>query len=81
MYKLPTLGRIFIAIAMVVFGIQHFIHLDFVTRVFPRLPAWIPAHTFIACVFGALLLLAGAAFMFEKAARPVALLLGAIILS
>ena len=81
MYKLSTLGRFFLAIAMVVFGIQHFVHLDFVTRVFPRLPARIPAHTFIACVFGALLLLAGAAIMFEKAARPVALLLGAIILS
>ena len=40
-----------------------------------------PAHTSIACVFGALLLLAAAAIMFEKAARPVALLLGAIILS
>ena len=81
MYKLSTLGRFFLAIAMVAFGIQHFVHLDFVTRVFPRLPAWIPAHTFMACVFGALLLLAGAAIMFEKAARPVALLLGAIILS
>ena len=64
MYKLSTLGRFFLAIAMVAFGIQHFVHLDFVTRVFPRLPARIPAHTFIACVFGALLLLAGVAIMF-----------------
>src|SRR5262245_56417348 len=81
MYKLSKLGRFSLAIAMVAFGIQHFVHLDFVTRVFPRLPAWIPAHTFIACVFGALLLSAGAAIIFDKAARPVALLLGAIILS
>jgi uncharacterized membrane protein len=73
MYKLTTLGRFFLAIAMVAFGIQHFVHLDFVTRVFPRLPAWIPAHAFLSCVFGSI--------MFEKAARPVALLLGAIILS
>jgi hypothetical protein len=80
-YKLSTLGRFFLAIAMVVFGIEHFVHLDFVKRVFPRLPERIPAHTFIACVFGALLLLAGVAIRFEKAARPVALLLGAIILS
>ena len=81
MYKLSMLGRFFLASAMVAFGVQHFFHLDFVTRVFPRLPEWIPAHTFFACVFGLLLLLAGAAILFEKAARPVALLLGAIILS
>jgi len=75
------LGRFFLAIAMAAFGVQHFVHLDFVTRVFPRLPDWIPAHSFLACVFGLLLLLAGAAILFEKAARPVALLSGAIILS
>jgi uncharacterized membrane protein len=81
MYKLSTLGRFFFAIAMVAFGIQHFVHLEFVTRVFPRLPAWIPAHVFLSCVFGSILLASGAAIMFEKAARSVALLLGAIILS
>jgi uncharacterized membrane protein len=81
MYKLTTLGRFFLAIAMVAFGAQHLAYLDFVTRVFPKLPAWIPAHSFLACVFGALLLSAGVAIMFEKAARTVALLLGAIILS
>src|SRR5215468_11473077 len=81
MYKLSTLGRFFFAVAMAAFGVQHFVHLDFVTRVFPRLPAWIPAHSFLSCVFGSILLASGAAIMFEKAARPVALLLGAIILS
>jgi uncharacterized membrane protein len=81
MYKLSTLGRFFLAIAMVAFGVQHFVYLDFVTRVFPRLPAWIPARPFLACVFGALLLASGAAIMIEKAARSTALLLGAVILS
>jgi uncharacterized membrane protein len=81
MYKLSTLGRFFFAVAIVAFGIQHFVHLDFVTRVLPRLPAWIPAQAFLSCVFGSILLASGAAIMFEKAARPVALLLGAIILS
>jgi uncharacterized membrane protein len=81
MYKLSTLGRFFLAIAMTAFGAQHFFYLDFVTRVFPRLPAWIPAHTFLSCVLGALLLASGAAIMIEKAARTSALLLGAIILS
>jgi uncharacterized membrane protein len=81
MYKLSRLGRFFIAVAMVAFGALHFVYLDFVTRVTPKLPAWIPARTFLACVFGALLLSAGVAIMLEKAARPVALLLGAIIFS
>src|SRR6266511_4383041 len=61
MYKLSTLGRFFFAIAMVAFGIQHFVHLEFVTRVFPRLPAWIPAHVFLSCVFGSILLASSAA--------------------
>ncbi|HEY7182057.1 MAG TPA: hypothetical protein VIC84_11590 [Blastocatellia bacterium] len=81
MYKLSTLGRFFLAIAMVAFGAQHFVYLDFVTRVFPRLPAWIPAHTFLACVFGAFLLASGAAIMIGEVARSAALLLGAVILS
>jgi uncharacterized membrane protein len=80
MQKLNTLGRFFIAIAMIAFGAQHFIYLDFVTRVFPKPPSWIPAHAFLAVVFGAILIAAGCAMMIEKAARPAALLLGAVIL-
>ena len=81
MYKLTTIGRFFLAISMVAFGAQHFALLDFVTRVFPKLPPWIPARVFLACVFGTLLVAAGAAMMVEKAARLTALLLGAVILS
>jgi uncharacterized membrane protein len=81
MNKLAGVGRFFLAVAMVAFGAQHFVYLDFVTRVFPKLPGWIPAHTFLACVFGAFLLASGAAIMIEKAARLAALLLGAVILS
>jgi uncharacterized membrane protein len=81
MNKLAGVGRFFVAIAMVVFGAQHFVYLDFVTRVFPELPSWIPAHAYLAGVFGALLLASGAAIMVGKTARPAALLLGAIIFS
>src|SRR5262245_48841814 len=81
MYKLTTIGRFFLAISMVAFGAQHFVHLDFVTRVFPKLPLWIPARVFLACVLGAFLVAAGAAMMIEKAARLTAMLLGAVILS
>jgi uncharacterized membrane protein len=81
MNNLARVGRFFLAIPMVAFGAQHFAYLDFVTRVFPKLPAWIPAHTFLVCVLGAILLGAGAAMMAERAARSTALLLGVIILS
>src|SRR5215468_11446110 len=81
MNKLAGVGRFFVAIAMVVFGAQHFVYLDFVTRVFPKLPAWIPAHSFLAVVFGAILLASGAAIIIEKEARSAALLLGAVIFS
>lgn len=81
MKKLAPLGRFFIAIAMVAFGVQHFVYLDFVTRVFPKLQAWVPGRPFLACVFGAFLVAAGAAIMLGKAAaRVAALLLGAVIL-
>lgn len=80
MKKLTTLGRLFVAIAMVTFGVQHFVYLDFVTRVFPKLPPWIPGHPFLACVFGAFLIGVGAAIVVGAAARTVALLLGGVIL-
>lgn len=80
MNKLTRLGQFFLAIPMVAFGVQHFVYMDFVTRVFPRLPAWIPIRSFWACVLGAFLIAAGAAIIFGKAARWAALLLGAVIL-
>jgi len=80
MEKLSSLGRFFLAVSMLAFGAQHFVYLDFVTRVFPRLPAWIPGHSFLACVFGAFLIAAGAEIMIGKGARVAALLLGATIL-
>jgi uncharacterized membrane protein len=81
MNKLTRLGQFFLAIPMVAFGVQHFIYMDFVTRVVPRLPAWVPKPALLAGVFGAFLIAAGVAIMLGKAARSVALLLGAVILA
>jgi hypothetical protein len=55
--------------------------MDFEARVFPILPIQIPAHFFLACVFGAILIAACVAIMIEKVARSSALLLGVVILS
>jgi uncharacterized membrane protein len=80
MDKLAGVGRFFLAVATVAFGAQHIAYLDFVTRVVPKLPAWIPGSRFLACVFGAYLIASGAAIMIEKTARLAALLLGAVSL-
>jgi uncharacterized membrane protein len=81
MDKLAGVGRFFFAVGMMAFGVQHFVYLDFVTRVFPKLPLWIPAHTFLACILGAFLLVSGAVIMVGKTARSAALLRGGVILS
>jgi uncharacterized membrane protein len=72
MTKLTTLGRLFVAIAMIAFGIQHFIYRDFVTRVVPQLPTWMPAHSILACIFGAFLIVVGIAIIIGKEARTLA---------
>jgi uncharacterized membrane protein len=77
---MTTPGQLFIAIAMVAFGVQHFIYLNFVTRLVPPLPAWIPGQPFLAGLFGAFLIAAGAAIIFKTEARTMALLLGGILL-
>jgi uncharacterized membrane protein len=83
MKKLTVLGRYFFAISMIAFGVQHFVYLDFVTRIFPRPPAllaWAPGRSFLACVVGAFLVVTGAAIILRKGARWAALLLGAAVL-
>ena len=70
----------FFATAMVAFGIQHLVYGEFVTRVVPKLPAWIPSHSFLAYMTGSVLIAAGVAILFHKQARPASLLLGSLIL-
>lgn len=76
------LGRAFFAIAIVAFGMQHVIHRDFVTRVVPWWPEWIPGRPLWALIVGALLLGTGMAILTGARTRIVATLLGwAILLS
>jgi len=78
MKNLGALGRFFFAIAIIAFGLQHLVYLKFVTRLIPMMPSWIPAHPFLAGVFGVFLITAGVMIIFGKAARPAALLLGTV---
>ena len=75
---MATVARWFIGIALVAFGIQHLVYREFVTRLVPKLPGWIPWHSFWACVLGIVLIVAGAAIVWGKKARWAGILLGVI---
>ncbi|MPY90957.1 MAG: hypothetical protein GEU99_23980 [Luteitalea sp.] len=80
MDRIATLGRAFFAVAIVAFGVQHVVHADFVTRVVPWWPDWIPGRRLWAGAVGAVLIGAGVAILMGKRTRVVAMLLGSIIL-
>jgi uncharacterized membrane protein len=79
---LITTGRILIAIAAIVFGVEHFFHplglpgvpLEKVT------PAWIPGRALIDYVTGAALLAGGVCFLLNRKARAAASGLGSWLL-
>ena len=78
---LVTLGRFFIAIPAVIFGVEHFLHPAFVPGVpLERLtPTWIPGHIFWAYLAGAVLIIAGACLLLNQKARLAATYLGIMI--
>ena len=79
MKEFKVIGQLFIAVALLVFGIQHFAYLNFVTRAFPPLPLWMPAIPVWACIFGATLCITGLAIVFRFKAHLLSLVLAAII--
>jgi uncharacterized membrane protein len=68
-----TLGRIFVAVSLVVFGIQHFIYGGFVAGL---VPAWMPGRLFWAYFVGAAFLAAAVGLLLEMFLRPAATMLG-----
>lgn len=79
---LITAGRALIAIAAIVFGVQHFLHplgLPGVPLV-KEMPQWVPARTFIDYVTGASLIVPGVCFLLAWKTRIAATYLGAWIL-
>jgi uncharacterized membrane protein len=65
---------------MIAFGMQHLAYRDFVTRVVPNLPAWVPDRQVIASVFGLFLIGSGLSIAIGKKDRAAALGLGGTIL-
>jgi uncharacterized membrane protein len=69
-------GVYFIAATMAVFGVQHFVYLQFVAEF---IPAWIPWRVFWACFTGIALIAAALAIVARKWDRWAATLLGSMI--
>jgi uncharacterized membrane protein len=75
---LITVGRILVAIAVVVFGIEHFLH-PFGLPGVPlekQMPAWVPGRALIDYVTGAALLVTGGSIVLNKKTRTVATIVG-----
>ncbi len=74
--NLVAVGRFFLAVMLVVFGVTHFVYPAFVATL---VPAWIPWHSFWTYFAGVALIAAGLALITGIQARLAALLLGTMI--
>jgi uncharacterized membrane protein len=71
--RLMSIGRVFFATGLIAWGIQHLASGDFVTRVVPYWPAWMPARAPGVYLVGAALIAAGTAILLHLNARQAAL--------
>ncbi|MDB4924654.1 hypothetical protein [Mucilaginibacter sp.] len=74
--KLLPAGRFFFAITMVVFGITHFVYIQFVAML---VPAWTPWHIFWGYLAGVALIAGGLGIILNIQLRLAANVLGVII--
>lgn len=84
---LVTVARFLIAIAITVFGVDHFLNPTFAPgipqenqAVFVTMPPWVPAHTFWAYVTGVIFIVCGLGMMSKQHARFAASVVGLTIL-
>jgi uncharacterized membrane protein len=79
--SLITVGRVLIAIAAIVFGVQHFLHPLGLPGVplEKQIPRWVPARAFIDYLTGAFLIVGGVCFLLARETRMAAAYLGAWI--
>ena len=73
MKKSQLLGRIFVAVSLVVFGVQHFIYGGFVAGL---VPAWMTGRLFWAYFVGVAFIAAAIGILLEMLERPAATMLG-----
>lgn len=79
---LVTVGRFFVAIPAVFFGVEHFLHPEFAPGVPLEkiIPVWVPGRQPWAYLAGTVLVAAGVALIVNKKARMAATCLGMMIL-
>jgi uncharacterized membrane protein len=79
---LITVGRLLIAMAAILFGVEHFLHPTGLPGVplQKQMPTWIPARALIDYVTGAALLVAGGSILLARKTDTVAACLGGWIL-
>jgi uncharacterized membrane protein len=70
---LNTLGRLFYAVPLIVFGVQHFLYARFIAGL---IPAWIPYHLFWAYFIGAAFIAAAVSISTKGQGHLAAILLG-----
>ena len=75
-------GRVFVPMAMLVFGVEHFLHPTGLPGVplVKQMPAWVPARAFIDYVTGAALLAGGGSVLLGTRMRTVVTCAGGWIL-
>jgi len=75
--KIVLCGPVFIAVPMVVFGLDHYFFPAAISQI---IPAWIPVHTFWVYFVGTCLILGGLSVVFQKYAGLSAGLFGVMLL-
>ena len=73
MDRIISPGRIFIAVSLLVFGIQHFLYANYLATV---VPAWMPGRLFWAYFVGVAFVAAAIGAVVPKMTRPAGILLG-----
>ncbi|SHN00758.1 hypothetical protein [Mucilaginibacter sp. OK098] len=74
--KLIPFAGIFLSITMILFGIDHFLYVEFVSKL---VPAWIPGQLFWTYFAGVALIGSGVAIILKIKLKLVAILLGVMI--
>src|SRR5262245_48243633 len=79
---LINVGRVFVTLAVIIFGIEHFLHATGLPGVplEKQTPTWIPGRMLIDYVTGAALLVAGGSVLLNRKSRTVTTCLGGWIL-
>lgn len=76
LYKITPYGRYFFGIMLFLFGIDHFLYLDFVKTL---VPAWIPGPVFWTYFSGVALMGGGLAMILNFKPAPISLLLAGML--